>query len=74
MRYTVIKGLDDDVYITVYGVSAVCAVMEIGTCLSPLVFEATVTGDKVIEMFMLSSKEKSQINPSNRYNLVAFDD
>ena len=75
MRYTLIKGLDDDVRITIYGVSAVCAVMKIGKCVSPLVFEATATGKEVLELFkIISDEDRAKINPENRYQLTAFDD
>lgn len=75
MRYTVVKGLDDDVYFSIYGVDAVCTVMEIGKCLSPLVFNATVTGKELLELFRFINEEnRAQINPENRYELTAFDD
>lgn len=74
MRYTVIKGLDDDVCFREYGVEIICTVMEIGECLSPLVFKATVTGKELLKKFKLSSENACQIKSENRYVLTAFDD
>lgn len=74
MRCTVIRGLDDDVYFTLYGVEHVCAIMEIGKCLSPLVFEAYLTGKELLEVLNLQEELACQIKPENNYKVTAFDD
>ena len=77
MRDTVIKGLDDDVRITLGGdVGIVCAVMEIGRCVDSLIYKAELTGGELVALIRKEWKAWQppvEIKENNRYEITAYD-
>jgi hypothetical protein len=74
MRYTTIKGVQNDVNITIYGnVSLICRIMKLGKCVRDLTYEVELSGAEILEKIHLSDEYKAKLNPENRYLITACD-
>ena len=77
MRYTIVKGIDDDIRIDLGGnVSIICEVMEIGKAIDYLVFEAEMSGAELLDFlrrFNVKEDLYKDVKPENRYTLTAYD-
>lgn len=77
MRYTIVKGLNDDIYLDLgTNVSIICKVMDIGKALDALTYEVTVNGNELIsflKLFNLTEALKADIKPENQYVITAYD-
>lgn len=76
MRWTTIRGIEDDVKTEIIGnVSLICAIREIGKS-DDIVYEATLSGEKLVKILTDSGvKDIDQIGiqKDNHYEVTAND-
>ena len=77
MRTTIIKGINDDISIEVHGnIDLICAIMDVGKMIDQITYEATLKGEKLIEILIdcrFKDAPNWGIQKENDYEVTAYD-